>query len=265
MTLLSRPMVGEAAEYNSASKYAAPFSDGNYSPAAKGNLGSRLFMGVRMATIKIINSANDFFPAQQVKLVRDTLNIRTYEGGERIYPIRDSIVSLDIVSQHLGNTVFNLKLCDGAQFKGEARKGVVHRFIKFTGASPHKVEERTARQVKQQDRWTTIRWVGIPLLVTVLFIMGSDPNAPDSQHHRINGANWHGCTNEKIYDNAVKLAAQGDRLAFAKYLTAGHALGVCTAFKEGEPIYIAESGILKVKVRRPGQTAEYWTDREAVR
>jgi hypothetical protein len=224
-----------------------------------------------MATIKIISSSDNMFPTQQVKLVRDTLNIRTEEGGERIYPIKDSIVSLDIVSQHWGNTVFDLKLCDGVQFRGEANKGVTHRLIKFTGASPHEVEKRTARQVARQARWTTIRWVGIPLLLMVLFIIGSDPHAPDSpnahdsRNHHINGANWHGCTNEDVYDNAVKLAVQGDNLAFAKYLAAGHALGVCTTFKAGEPVYIAESGLLKVKVRRPGQTSEYWTDREAVR
>lgn len=94
--------------------------------------------------------------------------------------------------------------------------------------------------------------------------MGAPHNTPDSQYRRIKGAGWHGCTDANVYDKAVKLAAQGDNLAFAKYVTAGRSLGVCTTFKAGEQVYVTESGILKKKVRRAGQTTEYWTDRQAV-
>ena len=59
---------------------------------------------------------------------------------------------------------------------------------------------------------------------------------------------------------------QHDEVAFKKALMAGVLSGICTVFKLGEKVYITDTSIFSglVKVRRPGETIEYWTAIEAV-
>ena len=81
----------------------------------------------------------------------------------------------------------------------------------------------------------------------------------------IKGNNQYGCIDKDYFNKTITLVAQDDREAFSKVLSAGLATGICTMFKAGEPVYLAKSGFLLIKVRRKGETAEYWTNTEAVK
>ncbi len=69
---------------------------------------------------------------------------------------------------------------------------------------------------------------------------------------------------EAQLEQAVRLVADGDREAFAAYVTRGPDVFL---LKEGVQVFVVESkGLLAshVKVRLKGTTAEFWTVREAL-
>jgi hypothetical protein len=82
----------------------------------------------------------------------------------------------------------------------------------------------------------------------------------------ISGGDWFGCTDRDYFEKIARYAAQKDQTAFEKALTAGIAAGICTLFSDGETVYVADTAILSglVKVRRPGEVVEYWTNLEAI-
>jgi len=59
---------------------------------------------------------------------------------------------------------------------------------------------------------------------------------------------------------------QEDFEAFEKALAEGVLNGVCTIFEDGEVVYVTDTAILSglVRIRRRGETQEYWTNLEAV-
>lgn len=82
---------------------------------------------------------------------------------------------------------------------------------------------------------------------------------------RIKGESRIGCLSEQRFDRLLKFAAQNDSEAFKSELLAGVATGDCTLFKENEPVYQTEGNPLsgRAKLRRPGETIEYWAIFEA--
>ena len=84
---------------------------------------------------------------------------------------------------------------------------------------------------------------------------------------RISSDSWFGCTDRDYYEKLLQYLAQNDDEAFKRGLAAGLLTGSCTGFKDGEPVYIMDTAIFSglIKVRRGGETMEYWTNLEAVK
>lgn len=95
----------------------------------------------------------------------------------------------------------------------------------------------------------------------------SSPSVSTGQDQRISGDHWFGCIDREYFDKLVRYAVQDDEEAFTKALTVGLVSGVCTAFENGEVVYISDTAIFSgvIKVRRKGETTEYWTNMEAVK
>lgn len=76
-----------------------------------------------------------------------------------------------------------------------------------------------------------------------------------------------GCTDAEYVGQLGNYAVQHDNEAFSRALSAGVMLGQCTFFRSGESVYQTDVKVFSglVKVRRPGETIEYWTNSEAVR
>jgi len=68
-------------------------------------------------------------------------------------------------------------------------------------------------------------------------------------------------------DKIAQYVAQGDKEAFKKALGAELITGECVQFKANERVLISDTAIFSglVKVRRPGEISEYWTNIEAVK
>ena len=127
-------------------------------------------------------------------------------------------------------------------------------------------------------RNTTLSFI---ILILLCFLaIGSNDNGSNVNRERsrnytvssgsekkISGDNWFGSTDRNYFDKLVEYAVQKDNEAFKKALSAGILMGTCTTFKNGEVVFIADTAILSglVKVRRKGETREYWTNIEAVK
>ena len=120
----------------------------------------------------------------------------------------------------------------------------------------------------------------ILLLALVVLAIGSTDSGSRAQQDRpaapalstgaskrIAGSSWFGCADREQHGKLVQYAVQKDEEAFKRALAAGILAGACTMFKDGEPIYIADTAIFSglVKVRRKGEVKEYWTNIEAVK
>lgn len=92
----------------------------------------------------------------------------------------------------------------------------------------------------------------------------SSPAAPAVR--RIAGNNWFGCTDRDYFEKLISYAVDKDNQAFQQGLSDGLYSGVCTTFVSGETVHITDTAILSgmIKVRRQGDTIEYWTNIEAV-
>jgi len=75
-----------------------------------------------------------------------------------------------------------------------------------------------------------------------------------------------GCTDPDYFGKIIQYAVQKDQEAFARALSDGMSTGLCTLFTRGETVYLTDSRVFSglVRVRRRGETAEYWTNTEAV-
>ncbi len=94
----------------------------------------------------------------------------------------------------------------------------------------------------------------------------SPRSAAPSGEKRIDGDNWFGCQSRDYFEKIVGFAAQRDNEAFSKALAAGILQGNCIRFTARETVFLEDTAIFSglVKVRRKGETSEYWTNLEAV-
>jgi hypothetical protein len=86
------------------------------------------------------------------------------------------------------------------------------------------------------------------------------------QSRSISGDSYFGCVTRDARDKIVHYSIDGDKEAFKTALGAALLTGACTFFKSGEKVFVTDTAIFSglVKIRRKGQTAEYWTNLEAV-
>lgn len=101
-------------------------------------------------------------------------------------------------------------------------------------------------------------------LVTMYLVA---PYPSRAQEQTISSDNYFGCTSKDYFEKIASYAADKDLEAFKKALLAGLLDGTCTMFKRGETVYLEDTSIFSglVKVRRRGETLEYWTAMEAVK
>jgi hypothetical protein len=71
------------------------------------------------------------------------------------------------------------------------------------------------------------------------------------------------CQDWNEYERIIGYLIQHDSDAFNKALAQAIRLGNCTVFEKGEIAFIADAGFTSVKLRRRGETVEYWTTRTA--
>jgi hypothetical protein len=88
-----------------------------------------------------------------------------------------------------------------------------------------------------------------------------------NEDKRISGDSRFGCSDRDYFEKLVGYAVQNDKQAFSNALAAGILAGTCTMFRDGDEVYVADTAIMSglIKVRRKGQTEEYWTNLEAVK
>lgn len=88
----------------------------------------------------------------------------------------------------------------------------------------------------------------------------------DVRSRSIVGEDWFGFSKKEDLNNATEYANNGDKEAWASAMTKGMLNGTIIRFKNGEKIFVKDiemfSGI--VKLRRKGDTKEYWTNYEAI-
>lgn len=92
-------------------------------------------------------------------------------------------------------------------------------------------------------------------------------NPAFSNQYIITGQYYTGCQDKKYEETLINYAVNHDIEAFKKGLAIGIYHGNCTAFKQGETVYVTETSVLSgmVKIRRKGQSQEYWTIIEAIK
>jgi len=80
----------------------------------------------------------------------------------------------------------------------------------------------------------------------------------------IRGATWFGTRSSEQYQKLLSMLIHGDNEAFSKALIGLISAGDAVMFKDGEEVFLRPSfSLLLIKVRRKGDTAEYWTDSSA--
>jgi hypothetical protein len=95
--------------------------------------------------------------------------------------------------------------------------------------------------------------------------VGEEGTAKNLQ--RISGSRrYYGCTDKEVFNQLVRYGVQGDRKPWEQLLTSSVAVGICTHFEPGEPVFLMEVSLLAgmIKVRRTGDLHEFWTFLEAV-
>jgi len=83
----------------------------------------------------------------------------------------------------------------------------------------------------------------------------------------ISSDSFFGCSDRSVCQKLVEYAVDKDNQAFKQALGAELLTGGCRMFQRGESVFIADTAIFSglVKVRRRGETEEYWTAMEAVK
>jgi len=71
--------------------------------------------------------------------------------------------------------------------------------------------------------------------------------------------NLFGCSTKEDFSKIELYADQGDHKAVQMAIKRGVAFGTVTFFKKGEIVYRVYKGPTIVRVRRQGDTQEYWT------
>lgn len=83
----------------------------------------------------------------------------------------------------------------------------------------------------------------------------------------ITGNNHFGCTSKEYHKKLLGFVVDHDKAAFEQGLSAGISTGLCTVFHSGEAVFLSDTAVFSglVKLRRKGESLEYWTAMEAVR
>lgn len=79
-------------------------------------------------------------------------------------------------------------------------------------------------------------------------------------------SSWFGCSDREYFSQIVKYIVDEDKQAAEQALNVGIYYGECTIFGSGEQVYLTGTAIFSglVKIRRKGETQEFWTYAEAV-
>ena len=107
-------------------------------------------------------------------------------------------------------------------------------------------------------------------VIFMLILMGLiDPMLEhlEAESRRISSDKFFGCIDLDYHKKLTNYAVQKDIETFAKDLTDGLLLGKCTLFKSGEEVFLVDTAFFYglIKLRRKGDTAEYWTIIEAIK
>ena len=100
-------------------------------------------------------------------------------------------------------------------------------------------------------------------LIVVVALMAGVAHAFEA---RVASGVWFGCVSKSYYEELVEFDAQDDSEGFLRWLFNGLDTGHCVKFEEGERVFVtstAQSGDLK-KIRRRGESREYWTRDDAI-
>lgn len=83
----------------------------------------------------------------------------------------------------------------------------------------------------------------------------------------VTGSTWFGCSDREQFEKLVGYQVDRDRDAFMAGLTSGVISGSCVMFKDGERVFMTDTAMFSgpVRVRRQGETQEFWTNIEAVK
>ena len=92
------------------------------------------------------------------------------------------------------------------------------------------------------------------------------PPTAFAQERKIAPGTWVGCINRGALEQIAAYRAKQDVDAATKEQNAAIRTGRCTTFKTGESVIVTETTMIAgvTKIRRAGETAEYWVFREAV-
>ena len=104
-------------------------------------------------------------------------------------------------------------------------------------------------------------------VVIALVVVGATFNAtPANAGGREVTSDRLGCKSREYFEKLFRYVADGDKEAAKKAYMAGLLSGECTSFKKGEQVFTTDTAIFSglVKLRRKGETVEYWTNFEAI-
>ena len=89
----------------------------------------------------------------------------------------------------------------------------------------------------------------------------------EAERGRISSDTFFGCTDLDYHKKLTHYTVQKDKETFTKSLTDGLLLGKCALFKSGEEVLLVDTAFSPglIKLRRKGDTVEYWTIREAIK
>ena len=98
-------------------------------------------------------------------------------------------------------------------------------------------------------------------LVDIALEMGEKEDLSRDGVKRVSGKHYVGCIDRDYYKKLMQYANQEDMAAYRRAWQKGIRLEICTRFSEGEEIFISDTALLSglLKVRRKGESKEYWT------
>lgn len=85
--------------------------------------------------------------------------------------------------------------------------------------------------------------------------------------HSVAGGSWIGCVSKDVHSKLTSYSVAGDKAAFRKAAVKALQNGDCTMLSTGESVQLTDTSVFSgmVKVRRVGDTDEYWTNIEAIK
>jgi len=78
---------------------------------------------------------------------------------------------------------------------------------------------------------------------------------------------YFGCLSKDYYSKIARYAVQEDIQAFETALLGGYATGECIRLQADERVFVEETAVFSglVKIRKPGDTLEFWAAIEAIK